>query len=496
MSSRSPTQPDRPSITPAVQQRLQQVFQHATRSFEKGDFDYAHDLLSQCVSENPANLTYLQTFRANLTKQAGPGKKSGTFAAFLGKSGRGAVDKAAGKGAWQEAFVAGCGALKKNPSDIGVLQAMAFAAGELDIADCQLYYLKWALDIEPTNIETNRQAAAALSSVQEFDQAIACWQRVLQQKPNDEEASKQVSRLSVEKTIAVGGYQAEVGEPGEEGPSLANISTARVADLAAKQSDGAPRKPGRDSDSTVVETEESFEQTEARLQDRIAAASTDAEPFLELAKHYADADRLQDAERILKQAVSALPSDVTVRDRLEDLHLRRVRQQVKVAQDRRAQNDNEESRHLVKRMTDQANRAELEVYDARVKRSPGDTRLQFELGLRQKRVGDYREAIKSFQAARGDRQRLAETQILLGECFQHIEQYKLALGSYEASIEACGTTQEETKKLALYRSGVLAMGLKDYDRAEQWLTELAGLDFSYRDVADRLDKIAAIRNDA
>ena len=47
--------------------------------------------------------------------------------------------------------------------------------------------------------------------------------------------------------------------------------------------------------------------------------------------------------------------------------------------------------------------------------------------------------------------------------------------------------------LALYRAGKLAMGLKDLATAEQYLTELAGLDFGYRDIAECLDKLNRLR---
>ena len=85
-------------------------------------------------------------------------------------------------------------------------------------------------------------------------------------------------------------------------------------------------------------------------------------------------------------------------------------------------------------------------------------------------------------------------QLHLGESFQHIRQFKLALASYEAAIEAADSMQLDTRKLALYRAGVLAAELKDRDRAEKYLTELAAIDFGYRDVADRLDKLAALRD--
>ena len=62
----------------------------------------------------------------------------------------------------------------------------------------------------------------------------------------------------------------------------------------------------------------------------------------------------------------------------------------------------------------------------------------------------------------------------LGESFQHIRQFKLALSSYEAAIEASDDMQPDTRKLALYRAGVLATELDDRDRAEKHLTRLAG----------------------
>ena len=62
MSAQQPGKTNRsvlPPVTPAVRQRLQAVFEHAQRSAEKSDYEYAHDLLTQCLTEDPANLIYL-----------------------------------------------------------------------------------------------------------------------------------------------------------------------------------------------------------------------------------------------------------------------------------------------------------------------------------------------------------------------------------------------------------------------------------------------------
>jgi tetratricopeptide (TPR) repeat protein len=136
----------------------------------------------------------------------------------------------------------------------------------------------------------------------------------------------------------------------------------------------------------------------------------------------------------------------------------------------------------------------LEVYAARAGRNPGNSLLQYELGLRCKRAGKFKEAIQAFQAAREESRQKAQVQLHLGESFQYIKQFKLALASYEAAVQAADTSQPDTKKLALYRAGVLALELNDRERAEKHLTQLAAIDFGYRDVAERLDKLAALRD--
>ena len=179
---------------------------------------------------------------------------------------------------------------------------------------------------------------------------------------------------------------------------------------------------------------------------------------------------------------------------MEEVRLRRARRQAALAEQHYAEDASEESKAEVAKYRRQANQIELEVYAARSERDPGNLRLKYELGCRLKKAGKPKEAINSLQAARGDSKRLPQVLVELGECFQKIEQYKLALSHYEQAVDACDDAHAEVRKLALYRAGVLATGLRELDVAERRLTELAGVDYGYRDVADRLDKIAQLRN--
>lgn len=474
-----------PNVTAAVRQRLQAVFEHAQRSAEKADYDYAHDLFSQCLVDDPANLIYLQHFLGNLAQKHGNNKKGSRFASLMNRGSRSALGKAAGKGQWREAFTAACDALKSNPWDTATLLEVAEAYEQIGCDECLLYTLRWALDAASKDVTVNRWAAHTLARLGQFDQAIACWRRVEQTKPGDQEAAKAISQLSVEKTIQKGGYNQE----------LLQGAVADSAELEASVRDRVAKAKSESGEFAAPAKSAATSEREKELLRAIEASPAVVANYLELAEQFTAQNRLRETTEILTKALAASGGgDLNIRERLEDAHLRRAQNQVIVAQRRAEQEKTEEAADLARRMTAQANQAELEVYAARAARNPGNSLLQYELALRCKKAGKFKEAIQAFQTARDDIRRKAQVELHLGESFQHIRQFKLALSSYEAAIEASDDMQADTRKLALYRAGILAAELGDLERAEKHLTRLAAIDFGYRDVADRLDKLSALRD--
>ncbi|NOZ40985.1 MAG: hypothetical protein GXP24_12290 [Planctomycetes bacterium] len=464
-------------LTAATRQRLQKVFEHAQRCTTKQDYEYANQLFSQCVVEDPGNLVYLQEFLANLQKKYGDNQKGSRLAGLKIKNKRSALIKATGKGEWETALQAACAALTLNPWDIATLLALAAAYQELHNDECQLYCLRCALNTDAKNIEVNRAAGLALQRMGQFDQAIACWQRVQLALPQDEQARQEIARLSVEQTIDKGGYDPALLSGSQEGQPVPEVSVAQLSKDAEPVDDRPP---------------------EVRLQAAISDDPTLAENYVHLADIYLHEQRFDEAEKLLDQGFSACGSgDLQIRTRLEDVQLRRVTHQLAVAEKRCEHDSGEEAKQLAHRFRIQANQVELETYAARAERDPKNSRLKYELGLRLKRAGKVKEAISALQGARTDSKRGMDVLVELGECFQHIEQYKLALSHYEQAIEALSGLNESESEIyrkALYRAGVLATGMQEIDRAERHLSTLAALDFGYRDVADRLDKIAKLRD--
>ena len=169
---------------------------------------------------------------------------------------------------------------------------MAEACKELGIDECQLSYLRLALDANPKDIAANRQAALTLQRMGQFDQAIACWHRVEQAKPHDEEALQAISRLSVEKTIHEGGYDSSVLIKGNSGNSTSKISVAQYS-RDAKRDDS----PVADEDVDLP--------PEERFKQAIARDPNDLQSSLKLADLYLHQNRYDEAERILERALQA-----------------------------------------------------------------------------------------------------------------------------------------------------------------------------------------------
>ena len=399
------------------------------------------------------------------------------------------LNKAAGKGQWREAFTAACDALKVE--SLGHFHAARRGRRLPANRQRRMPALRAALGARRHAEGRDRESQSgrnpdAAWPVRSGDQLLAARRAG---KPGDEEAAKAISQLSVEKTIQKGGYnqellqgdddrfegarrirsRARLARPARSDPSERPRRRPKTASRAiAKRNCSRPSRASRPMIANYLELADVFT-TQNRLREAIGYSARARWPHPAAAICMSASDSKTPICGVLS---IKLPSPSNGPSR------KRPRKPV----------------DLAKRMAAQANQAELEVYAARAGRNPGNSLLQYELGLRCKRAGKFKEAIQAFQAARDETRHKALVQLHLGESFQHIRQFKLALSSYEAAVQASDDMQPDTKKLALYRAGVLAAELNDRDGPKNILTQLAAIDFGYRDVAERLDKLAALRD--
>jgi tetratricopeptide (TPR) repeat protein len=443
----------------AEQRRLlQQNFERGEQAKNR-DRGYADEMYAQCVIGDPGNRVYVMAFLDNLQKKFNNKGKGGRLSSFSGMGARATLKKSVSKGELDKAIRAGVDLLRLNPWDIPALMLLSEAAAGLGCYETQLIFLNHATKSapDPGDPEIARSCAKALAALGQFDQAIGCWERVKKYHQNNDEAQHAIAGLHTDKIGWVGSASRD------EAKNAAN------------------KAGGKDT-------------RETELNARFDADPASIDAASDLADFLAHEDRYEDAETVLKTSFSAT-GDAKVQEHLEDIRLRRYRHQLAIAEKRAHDDPSDATKKLLRNMQIELLRIELEIFRNRSERYPGNTNIKFEYAIRLKRAGNYNEAIKMLQDARNDPKKKPIVFYELGNCFFKIKQFKLAMKNYADSLEMMTDRDLDLRKRALYRAGVVAMDyLNDLDAAERHLTTLAGLDFSYEDVSQRLDKINVERH--
>ncbi|MGO9111251.1 MAG: tetratricopeptide repeat protein [Thermoguttaceae bacterium] len=455
-------------LSPALRKRLPKVFEAGQKQESQGKFDYASELYTECVRGDPGNLEYLQSFMTNLHKMYGSVKKLGPMVQFKERGARAAMKKAIAQCDWDEAIQQGISVLLANPWDVPTLTAMAKAcsgvltqegaSAAVTYGDCELFYLKCAFDTFPRDkpdAEVCRQLAEALTLRERFVEAVNFWHRVELVRPDWDLPKRSIATITV--------LQHQVKDPKYE------------ADRKVTSKPGA----GKQEEFTH----------EDRLKQRIQRNPKDLSGYDELGNLYLNTDRFVEAEEVFKQKLEASNNDPTVREEIEDVQLRALRSKMTAAHRKAKETGKEADKKEYERQRMTVIEKELQVYRNRCERYPNNLIFHYELAQRHQLKGDLGEAIKEYQIAKNDPRKRGMCLINLGECFRAIKQFHLAMNHFEQAVQEIPDREQEYKKLAYYRAGKLAMGLKDLAKAEKYLTTLASIDYTFRDASDLLERL-------
>ena len=476
------------TMSPSKRKRLQQCFERANElaNKDKPDFDYAHDLYSQAVVNDPGNLVYVEAMLSNLQKKFKNNKKGSRFS-FGGKK---AFKEAVAEEDWKAIFKEGLELLKSNPWDTQTLREIARACAFNRYNEVELRYLKNALDGKPKDVEVNRHCAQSLARMGQFDMAIACWNRVAE-KTKSEEAEKMMSELTLAKTMGMPASVEAIGATGDR--PMSPMPQAAPTEADEPQSAGEAIEEG--PSEAVDEQPEEEPRREIVLNDRqklekaIREDPGEIENYLRLAELHSAERRYPDAEKVLADAIKAIGASLKLELAFEDAQIRSAKARVAIAEQRAASAKSDESMELVSKLRNDLNRLELDIYEKRCQRYPERHRLRYDLGVRLRRSGNFLEAIKAYEVARQDESSRVAATLEMGECWQQLKQYSKALKCYQAAISESTELDGDRQKLALYRGAVLAAAVKKPDWARKWFQQLLELDSDFKDAAARLDKL-------
>ena len=454
-----------PTLSPADKAKLQQNFAHGNKQMAVGGHDYANLMFLPCVLGDPSNVIYLKTFLANLKKKYGEKKKKGALSFLSGKKTVNA--KKAG-----QSFKSAVEALQANPWDVGALLAAGGSCEELGYHDVAIEYYRAAVEAEPLDVDANWICCKALREIADYDGAMVCVARILKVKPTDQAAIKMRNDLTVEKTI-----------------HKSKIATGDMAQVRG----AASGEPLIAEDQDAMGRQLSYVE---QIERRIKKNPNDLANYLELAQHYYQQAEYDKAENAYLQVVKLTDKAPDMVERLLDTQKQKFHTLVVALKDEFAATKDAARREAIKpefeRAKEDFERKNIELAQHRIKLHPSHTGYRFEYGTLLLQKNLVKEAIGEFQLAKPDQSRAGECNLALGQCFQKIKQYKLAMTHYQDAVAILSPGDD--KKKALYLATKLAYALEDYEKAEQYGLQLAAIDFSYKDLGELLDKVAQKRH--
>ena len=448
-------------------------FKKATEAMAKQNWDYAVEMFSVAVKMVPNNVAYRQQLRG-VTRKKYKDNKSGKSMAFLTvNSIRSKIKKARNAKNWAEMDTAAEEGLTVNPWDAHFNADLGEACRERGCNEVATFAYETAVENAPENKDMLIALATMYELKRDYTNAVKTLEKVMRLDPLNGAIRSKIQALGADEVIDRGGYD--------------GAKNTQEVKTDVKQGYEESVKGGAKNPKDVLAPGESAENDLLRAIKKDPASLAN---YLKLADHYKREGEHEKAVGAFKLALD-VSGDPNVREQMEDVELEMVRKNLLFAKEAASKNPDDavakQNRiDLAKELLDQ----EIEVYSRRAERYPNDMKLKNELALRFMQANKPALAIPLLQQASKDIRIEAQVLVNLGMCFLKQKQNPLATRQFKKAVEKLTASEHpQPFKDCHYWLGRLAEEAGDLAGAETHYLEILGIDYAYKDVAARLEKI-------
>ncbi|HNS21291.1 MAG TPA: hypothetical protein PKH24_12380 [Sedimentisphaerales bacterium] len=328
--------------------------------------------------------------------------------------------------------------------------------------------------IEKPSLQTYLLLKDSYKALGQYDKAVAACQRAYKLKPESKELADEYKDLSAELTMSKGRYTVE----GDFRQSIRDQETQ--AKLYAQD--------------RVIKTEDYRLSAVEDARKAYAKDPDQAKNIFTLAEALADleADKSENEAIQLLEGAHLRYQEFSFKERAGLLRIRQLRRKLREARKQlEAGPQDNEARERVADLTATLNDTEKEHYRLCVEYYPTDPGHKYEYALRLMQSQRYNEAIPLFQDAQKDPRRRISAMDKVGYCFLMKGWYADAVDVFTQAIDAYEIKDDAVAKELRYN---LARAYEEQGEREKALDvyrKIAQLDFSYRDVGQRVDKLRA-----
>jgi tetratricopeptide (TPR) repeat protein len=457
--------------TEQIAQQAQNFYNKGQVAFERGNFDIAIDLLTQCVKRAPGFSRARKVLRATQIAKFRKEKKSGLSAQLEEARALLMRMKIAGllKANKAEAALLECEKLLTlNPLHSQNVELAVEAAEAAGHPEAALFTVEAAYENNPDDMSLLRRVADYYMKVGDYVKARDAYQKLNAFLPSDQTIFKQLKDAEARVTMAAG-WEDVAGKKEGYRDLIANKEQAQQLDIRAKAV-----VTGSDADTLIEEAKARIEQEPKNLNF-----------YRALARLYSQNKRYDEAIETLENARKINASDPELDRALTVAKIASFEARIEAL---KAQGDVDGASAVENEM----NQFVFDDLASRVQRYPNDLRLRFELGLQYFKYDYFDDAIGQLQLAQRSPKERVEALYYLAQCFIKKGQRDMAVMQLEAANEQL-PIMDDIKKKVVFALGDLAEQAGDIEKAFEYYKDVYGADIGFEDIGARMERIYKLR---
>lgn len=446
----------------------QAFFDRAQQAAGKKNYDYAIDMYLEGLKYDPDALErgHLRLYELALQRQGKDGKKPSMMERMKRLRGKTALEQMLNA----EYLFA------KDPDHLPYAEAMLKAA----VAGDYQKTVGWIANLVFQGNNAAKRPSAhtyvllkdAYKSIGEFDKAIVACQRASKLKPEDADLAEEFKNLTAELTMSKGKYD-------QEGDFRNSIKDREVQEKLQSQKAVVKTEDYR---LTAIEDARKSYALDPNLPKNIFNL---ADVLVDLQDNKGDKEAID----LLENAYNT-KKDFSYKQRAGEIRMKYIRRNMrKVKSIVEAKPGDNEAKTRLSQWNAKLNSMELEHYRLCVENYPTDLQAKYEYGTRLIRNKKYDKAIPLFQESQKDPRHKISSMDKIGLCFFYKGWYADAIDIFTQAIDNYEIKDDGIAKELRYNLARSYEQKGDTDKSLEIYRKIAQLDFGYRDVRQRVDKL-------
>jgi len=328
--------------------------------------------------------------------------------------------------------------------------------------------------VEKPSLQTYVLLKDSYKALGQYDKAVAAVQRAAKMRPDDKDLADEYKNLSAELTMSRGKY----------GTGADFRQSIRDRETQAKLYSQDRVVKTRDYRLTAVED---ARKAYAREPDVIKNAFNLADALADLESDESENEAIQ-----LLEGLHERLQDFRYRERAGLLKIRQIKRWRRAARKQlKARPNDAEAKTELEKLEKALHATETEHYRLCMENHPTDLAAKYEYALRLMQSGQYNEAIPLFQDAQRDPRRKISAMDKIGYCFFLKQWYADAIDVFMRAIDAYEIKDDAIAKELRYNLARAHEEQGDSEKSLELYRKIAQLDFGYKDVCDRVDRLRA-----